>query len=167
MIPPRQVLAPVQLLQPSYASSAFFRALRKVDGWQALPIYQAAQRVQRSADGAAYAAWDIESRALAQGLTGEAPGTFSCTFPPVRPSTAATRREVISDVSTALGPGAFAPEATLSYRWLVASWLVTRAPKYSLDRVSLSGWTWSPAKGWLADSRSRQRAVSFSLRPGA
>ena len=42
------------LENPVYATSKFFGALAKVPGYQRMPIYQAAQAVQHSADGLAY-----------------------------------------------------------------------------------------------------------------
>ncbi len=43
-----------ELLNPIYATTRFFEALVAIPGYQKLPIYQAAQDVQRSADGSAY-----------------------------------------------------------------------------------------------------------------
>src|ERR1700744_5991396 len=41
---------PSQLLDPVYASSAFYARLVRVTGWQTLPLAVAAQDVQRSGD---------------------------------------------------------------------------------------------------------------------
>lgn len=46
---------PEQLRDPEYAARAFYRRLLQVDGWQQLPLTQAAQAVQRSAHPDAYA----------------------------------------------------------------------------------------------------------------
>jgi murein DD-endopeptidase MepM/ murein hydrolase activator NlpD len=46
---------PVQLTDPRYAATAFYRALQRVPGWENLPLTVAAQRVQRSAFPDAYA----------------------------------------------------------------------------------------------------------------
>jgi hypothetical protein len=154
---------PEQILQPRYAAARFFRALAKVDGWEALPIYQAAQRVQRSADGRAYAYWDTQSRTLARGLMGETPAGFSCRFPSVPRSTATTRQALLSEARAALGPDALGPAPDRG--WLVASWLTSRAPTYSLERVSVDGWTWTPTRGWRHDTSTRPPGVSYSLRP--
>lgn len=43
-----------EILDPYYATGAFYDALLQVDGYQSMPIHQAAQEVQRSADGGAY-----------------------------------------------------------------------------------------------------------------
>jgi hypothetical protein len=41
-------------MDPRYAARAFFRTLRKVDGWVGMQVTDAAQRVQRSAYPDAY-----------------------------------------------------------------------------------------------------------------
>ena len=46
---------PEQLVDPVYASGKFFAALVKVKNYRKLPLHEAAQEVQRSADGSAYA----------------------------------------------------------------------------------------------------------------
>ena len=157
---------PSQILQPTYAAAAFFRELSKVEGWQGLPIHEAAQRVQRSADGSAYAAWDTISRTFAQGLTGQAPGGFTCSYPSIPRSTATTQQLLATQAAAALGPGALSPDVSGSYGWLVASWLITRAPSYSLEKVSFAGWSWTPhAKTWIRDPHTQPGGVSYSMRP--
>jgi peptidoglycan DL-endopeptidase CwlO len=47
----------VDRLDPVQASTAFYGRLRRVPGWERLPMWQAAQAVQRSADGGLYARW--------------------------------------------------------------------------------------------------------------
>lgn len=158
--------APADLVRPSYAAAAFFRGLQKVHGWEHLEIYQAAQRVQRSADPAAYALWDRESRTMAQGITGEAPGSFSCKYSAIPKAGQATRQALTSAAVSSLGSRALAAGVDGSYGWLVATWLVSRAPTYSLSEVTFAGWTWTPAgKGWVhtAGSASGSR-VTYSLK---
>lgn len=50
--------SPSQVRTPEYAAKAFYSALVEVGGWQRLPLTVAAQRVQRSAFGWAYARWE-------------------------------------------------------------------------------------------------------------
>ena len=71
---------PGQLLDPSYAASAFFDRLVQIPGWQAMPVTQAAQAVQLSAAPDAYAFWEGEARAWAVALTGETAAGLSCHF---------------------------------------------------------------------------------------
>ncbi len=58
---------PQQLTDPRYASSAFLNALRQVPDWQKLPLTDAAQDVQVSAFGGAYAQWEQQAADLVQG----------------------------------------------------------------------------------------------------
>lgn len=67
-----------QIMDPVYATNAFYDALVKVDGYQAMEITVAAQRVQRSAFPDAYADHEADGRALASALAGHSPATFSC-----------------------------------------------------------------------------------------
>ncbi|MGY4684453.1 C40 family peptidase [Micromonospora aurantiaca (nom. illeg.)] len=55
---------PEQILDPRYASRKFYERLLDVDGWQTMPLAQAAQAVQRSAFPDAYARWQTEAEQL-------------------------------------------------------------------------------------------------------
>ncbi len=68
-----------QLTDRRYASSAFYEALAKVDGWETMSVTDAAQKVQISAAPDAYASWEAEARVLARILTHEVPDTIECT----------------------------------------------------------------------------------------
>jgi len=68
-----------QILDPHYAINAFYDALVQVEGYETMPITEAAQEVQRSAFPDAYADHEQDARALASALTGETTGgVFSC-----------------------------------------------------------------------------------------
>ncbi|GAB3255264.1 hypothetical protein GCM10027448_23070 [Nocardioides dilutus] len=69
---------PEQILDPVYATNAFYDALVKVDGYQSMEITVAAQAVQRSAFPGAYADHEEDARALASALTGNSPRAFTC-----------------------------------------------------------------------------------------
>jgi murein DD-endopeptidase MepM/ murein hydrolase activator NlpD len=56
---------PAQILDPVYTATAFYRRLRGVDGWERLPLTEAAQAVQRSGYETAYAKWEPLATALA------------------------------------------------------------------------------------------------------
>ncbi|MGS2618063.1 C40 family peptidase [Micromonospora sp. LZ34] len=64
---------PTQLRDPHYAAGKFYTALLAVDGWQAMPLTDAAQAVQRSAFPGAYARWEDDAIALVRVLTGGTP----------------------------------------------------------------------------------------------
>ncbi|WBC08909.1 C40 family peptidase [Micromonospora sp. WMMA1947] len=55
---------PEQILDPQYAARKFYEHLVEVDGWQTMPLTQAAQAVQRSAFPDAYAKWQPEAEQL-------------------------------------------------------------------------------------------------------
>ncbi|TDC37135.1 hypothetical protein E1211_11460 [Micromonospora sp. 15K316] len=59
---------PEQITDPDYAATAFFTALKNVDGWQNLPLTQAAQTVQVSAYPFAYAQWEDQAADIVQQL---------------------------------------------------------------------------------------------------
>jgi hypothetical protein len=67
-----------QILDPVYATNAFYDALLEVDGYQEMRITEAAQVVQRSGYPEAYEEHAEGARALASALTGYSPARFSC-----------------------------------------------------------------------------------------
>jgi len=67
-----------QVHDPVYATNAFYDVLVKVEGYENLPITQAAQKVQRSAFPEGYAAHEPEARIWASALTGYSPAGLSC-----------------------------------------------------------------------------------------
>lgn len=69
-----------QIMRPSYAINAFYDRLEEIDGYRSMEMHDAAQAVQRSADGGAYEQHELPARAIASALTGNSPATFSCTI---------------------------------------------------------------------------------------
>jgi len=109
-----------QVRDPIRASEQFYAALRKVKGYESLPLTEAAQRVQRSGFPLAYAAHEDEAAALAGPLTGRRPEALSCSVRPdavsvetVRPSGLTPRADrVRREAEAAFGDlslGGFAP----------------------------------------------------------
>lgn len=110
-----------QVQDPVYATNAFYDRLVQVEGYQDMPITEAAQAVQRSAYPDAYADHEDDAKALASALTGFSRHAFHCTVPGsaeaastqltgsgLTPRAEAVRREVES----VFGPqslGGFAP----------------------------------------------------------
>jgi len=118
-----------QLMDPGYAASTFLRSLVQVPGWQHQPLWQAAQAVQRSADGAAYAQWAALGTAVAGALWDHTGGSLSCTSGATAASLAdaggaalgAQGCSVVPDPST--GTGCLTPRMAALYTQLVAgSW---------------------------------------------
>jgi murein DD-endopeptidase MepM/ murein hydrolase activator NlpD len=61
---------PAQLHDPQYAATKFYQKLKTIDGWQAMPLTEAAQRVQVSAYPDAYAKWEPDATQLVGALSG-------------------------------------------------------------------------------------------------
>ncbi|MFF3006722.1 C40 family peptidase [Kitasatospora sp. NPDC057940] len=59
----------VQIQDPVYASTSFYKALLDVSGWEQLPLTQAAQKVQKSGFPDAYAKWEGLANALQQSIS--------------------------------------------------------------------------------------------------
>ncbi|MCD4525607.1 hypothetical protein [Nocardioides sp. cx-173] len=67
-----------EILDPVYATNAFYDELVEVDGYQGMEITAAAQEVQRSGFPTAYADHEADARALASALTGNSRRAFTC-----------------------------------------------------------------------------------------
>jgi hypothetical protein len=67
-----------EILDPVYATNAFYDALVEVDGYESMDITAAAQAVQRSGFPDAYADHEADARAIASALAGHSPEGFHC-----------------------------------------------------------------------------------------
>jgi hypothetical protein len=159
-----------ELLDPVYATTRFFAALAAVPGYQRLKIYQAAQAVQRSADGYAYSQYSGVSAAMATGFTGEQAREVWCWYGsgvsgPARLSAASqqlTRAFGRLPVSHVGDPVMFVRVTSQQSGWAVAAWLVTHASGFGIRNVSFQGYQWAAAhgeRGWTKIRLSRHGAA--------
>lgn len=166
---------PQQILDPVYATNAFYDALTKVPDWTTLPVTEAAQEVQRSGYPSAYAVYEGDARALASALTGYSPAAFWCHLP--KPSTApppATRRAVglrdalapaFGPVEVRVGSGSSLelPAPSTARGWAVASYLVAHAQQLGISTVGFRDRAWSAEsnRGWrhASDAASADSVV--------
>jgi hypothetical protein len=152
--------ARAQLLDPSFAATAFFQHLEKVRGWQTLPVADAAQAVQRSADGSAYARWEPASRLIAQALTGEVPHGVACRFS----RAAGTSNGLEAALTAQRGRGTVGVAVPVRTGWGTASWLVAQAAQYGIGSVTFDGQTWTSASGrWSPVKAPGALVVSYTL----
>jgi hypothetical protein len=150
------------LEDPVYASTKFFEALSAVPGYQGLPVYQAAQAVQHSADGYAYNQYAVVAGRLSAAFTGQAPAAVWCWYPgPVaRPQLARADRAlraVFGPLQAGPAPGKVTGTADTGQvgvrvgrsagGWAVASWLVSHAGMYGIAQISFQGYRWLTGKG--------------------
>lgn len=60
--------SPAEILNPSYAAQQFYSHLTRVPDWWSMPLWKAAQAVQRSANPTAYEKWQLEASAIQEFL---------------------------------------------------------------------------------------------------
>ncbi|MFG1704009.1 hypothetical protein ACFLIM_12520 [Nonomuraea sp. M3C6] len=152
-----------QLMDPVYATTKFFAALAKVKNYRKIPLADAAQAVQRSAGGYAYAQHEADAKILAAAFTGRVPQAVHCWYPPGKTPTPQPRTaEARKQLARALGSTAI---TTKKRGWLVAAWSVAHAEKYALSHVGYAGATWSndlEIEGWQAGGKSGSTQVELS-----
>jgi hypothetical protein len=170
-----------QLMDPVYATNAFFDALVKVDGYETMEITDAAQAVQRSAFPTAYAGHEADARAIASALTGYSSAAFTCDLSGGAPSTDASRGPSgltgraagvrddllarfgdlpLHDAKDAPGTALVAgtsghPDRTV-FGWALAQYLVGNAGRLQIRTVGFDHEVWQAGKdGWQhADGRT-------------
>jgi hypothetical protein len=168
-----------QLQDPAFAAGAFFGALVKVPGWQRMAVDQAAQAVQRSADGSAYQQYASPGSALASYFIAK-PHAVTCWYTPADQAASegvSTKLNLSGAVKSltetfgkAGGSGALARVSrtrsggnevlrvtTHRNGWAVANWLVTNAASYGITQVRYDGYKWTARlteTSWQADRGS-------------
>jgi hypothetical protein len=161
---------PQQIRDPEYATETFFDALIEVDGYEDMPIHDAAQAVQHSADGGAYEIHEVPARVLASALTGWSPAAFACEVEEPDDSgqragadgLTANAHDVVDDVAEVYGVGGdsatddgrtitFDAPQSRQYGWALAQYLVGNADRLEIRSVAYEGELWTAAasdQGW-------------------
>jgi hypothetical protein len=164
-----------QLEDPAYAATAFFGALIKVPGYTKLPVYQAAQEVQRSADGSAYEQYAQTGAMMAADFTA-APHAVTCWYDPATQASntgVSTRLNLkgairgledafgrpgggraVRAVATTRSGGSGTFDVTAAGGWAVANWLVANASSYGITQVRFGGYQWTAGlteTSWQSD----------------
>ena len=177
-----------QLQDPAFAARAFFRELVKVPNYAKIPVYEAAQSVQKSAYGYAYQQYAQTGAHLAAYYTA-APHAVTCWY---NPSTQAANQGVSTklnlsgavkgledafgkpgrgQVLTGISRAGAGESATATVRtatrggWPVANWLVTNASSYGITQVSYAGYRWTAGlteTSWQADSAASAGGIVAS-----
>ncbi len=170
---PSQGWGPAARLEdPVYATTKFFAALTQVRGYATMPVSQAAQDVQHSADGSAYGQWADIAGQLAGDFTGQSPHGVSCWYTPAGQANLAGAVRRIGQTFGPAGRKAVVVRITMdrsgqknrstavlhvqrAAAWTVANWLVAHAQAYRLSEVRYAGYVWKAANGsmgWQRDS---------------
>jgi hypothetical protein len=121
-----------QILDPEYSTNRFYDALVKVDGYGDMDIAEAAQAVQRSAAGEAYAQHESQARVTASVLSGQTAAGVGCALQD--PTSTGDAAEVAALVEKDFGLSASTRADTVTVltdsdemAWAVGSWAVARA----------------------------------------
>jgi hypothetical protein len=175
-----------QLKDPAYAAQAFFGALVKVPSYTTIPVYEAAQAVQKSADGSAYEQYAPTGALLAADYT-SAPHAVTCWYNPAQQASSQGlsaklnlhgAAEELDHVFGAPGGGgaltgvsrirsgsADSITTAAGAGWAVANWLVTNATSYGITQVSYAGYQWKAQlseTSWQANSAATAGGIVAS-----
>lgn len=158
-----------EVLDPVHSTNAFYDALVELEGYEDMPINDAAQTVQRSGHPEAYADHETEGRLYASALTGRSGANLVCTLGAVDATVSpqALREELArqyprlsgagrleAELSSAPAVSAQPPEgagATAlvidvdgdeTLGWSVANWAVARAAEDGVVQVTYAGRSW-------------------------
>jgi hypothetical protein len=147
------------------ATKEFLDALVRVPHWRRLPLADAIQAVQLSADGSLYAQHEIEARALADALLGVRPAAITCTFD--KPTKVAAAAVVAEQAGLQLGIDTPQAVDALTVRvpgagWQTVAWFVANADRLGIERVGYAGKVWTRSDGWQAGTATRS-AVTAEL----
>lgn len=145
---------PEQILDPVYASTAFYERLVTVRDYLTRPLTDVAQAVQRSGAPQAYAQHEDEATVLAAALTGATPAALSCLLrrpdapgEPARLSAALGAHHGLSAVPSGAGLTVSIPaESPASRAWAVAAWAIAHAEAFGVERVTVAPAVWSRAQ---------------------
>jgi hypothetical protein len=159
---------PEQIMDPLYSAAEFYRELATVDGFESMPITEAAQAVQRSGFPDAYAQHESAARSFASALTGHSPGALTCELAPAGErrtpqnllaqfraewGDAAADRALLaepSDETPDEGGSVALRGADTTAAWAYAGWAVAKASELGVKTVTVGDRAWSRATGeWL------------------
>ena len=175
-----------QLKDPAYAARAFFGALVKVPNYSIIPVYEAAQAVQKSADGYAYQQYAQTGALLATDFT-TTPHAVTCWYDPAQQASSQGvsaklnlhgAAEELDHVFGAPGQSRALTGVTRirsgssdlittepGSGWAVANWLVTNASSYGITQVSYAGYQWTARlteTSWQSDSAATAGGIVAS-----
>ena len=165
-----------ELEDPVYATQAFLNKLVQVPAYQTIPVYQAAQDVQASADGYAYQQYATTGQLMAADYT-TAPHAVTCWYSPdaqaaaqnVSPrlnltgaakeldhvfGTPGDAGSALTGVTRLSSETADQVVPVAGAGWTVADWLVANASSYGITQVSYDGYQWTASlteTSWQAD----------------
>jgi len=136
-----------QILDPEYSTNKFYDALEKIKGYASMDIAEAAQKVQRSAAGEAYAQHEAQARVTASVLSGQTHDGMTCALKdPAEPGDPGEVAALVEkDFGIVADEGGTAVTVTADdadQAWAVGSWAVARAIDTGAVRVVVGDREW-------------------------
>jgi hypothetical protein len=170
-----------EIENPVYATTRFYAALVRVPGYTKMPVDQAAQDVQHSADGLAYEQWVGVATLLAGYFTGSSPAAVSCWYTPAGKADLAGALRQLNQTFGLGGKDAVQVRVTTDRSdkkkkessvavvhvqrdgaWTVAGWLVAHAEQYDITQIRYAGYVWNAANGSMGWQRAAKLTPATS-----
>ncbi len=146
-----------QVTDPVYSAGAFYRKLRTEPNWPTLDVADAAQLIQRSADGSLYAQWEPQARTMARALTGQAGPALRCRELPDNTDPDDVARVAAAELGTTVLSGPH----DAARGWELANWLVAHAARFGLESVTYDGTSWTADEGEWSPSGTPDGRLSL------
>ncbi len=149
------------LIDPVYSSNKFFSALIRNAEWQRLSIADAAQGVQRSADGSAYATWEAQARVMSETFTSD-PYALTCYLhrfskpsDPINTRQSALTAELrkVFGLTNSVQPRTRGVTVNVQgpKNGQIAAWLIAHGDQYGIAKVDSNHHSWA-RRDWQASS---------------
>lgn len=137
-----------QILDPVYATNAFYDGLVKVKDYASRPLTEVAQQVQHSAYPEAYAQHEAEAEVWAAVLTGGVPEGLVCRLDPATSAgdpeaVRAALEHQVGTTAVVRGAAVAVDGAGGAGAWAAAAWAVAHAQARSVASVRVGDRVWS------------------------
>jgi hypothetical protein len=161
-----------QILDPDYATNAFYDELIKIHGYQGMEITKVAQRVQKSAFPEAYAEHEHEGRVIASAISGHSPRGLACRLDDAQKADRAalltSMKRELGVTGSESGSKVVVAARDAQQAWGVAAWTVAKASDTGVVKVSVDGREWTRGQGkgawsWPAAKSSGSTATSVTI----
>jgi hypothetical protein len=175
-----------QLLDPVYATNAFYDKLVKIKGYSSMSITKVAQKIQRSAFPSAYADHEDAAKITASALSGYSPAGFTCALHAAGTTAQSAASTGLTGRATALVKAARKETGESTYAkggaagiavtytvaggnndregWALASWAVARADGLDVVEVDVAGQKWLRSDSGHGWTRSRATLADGQVR---
>lgn len=138
-----------QIMDPYYATHAFYDVLVTIPNWESSDINDTAQAVQRSGYPEAYRQHEGNARILASVLTGQSPAAMSCTVSEPGGGNPAAMAEsltlALGELPTSEVEGELHVAAADAQAWAVAHHAVANADQLGVRQVRVGDQSWTAA----------------------